>query len=100
MDADGQVHAGKIMQYNVADGHRVKHESKVDVSWVHSTMGIKDFVLKQCYFGEHTNGGLYKPPFILRLYPSDFISHNSQSVSIFEKISLYCSAERFMMPVS
>lgn len=53
IDMDGNVHAGKIILYNSTDGHRVKNENRKDVAWVHSTLRMQDFVLEQCYFGEH-----------------------------------------------
>ena len=52
IDCHNRVHAGKIFLYNKENGHRVK-EDGAKISWVHSVMGLKDFSLSQCLFGEH-----------------------------------------------
>jgi len=52
LDIDQNVCSGKIMQYNPANGKRVK-EPKPLVTWVHKMLGIKDFTLKVCLFGEY-----------------------------------------------
>lgn len=48
VDAAGNVRTGKIMQY-LSNGHRNKADFG---TWVHKRIK-KDFVLKQCLFGEH-----------------------------------------------
>lgn len=52
MDVNGKVRAGKLMGYDRNTGHRIKGpESRV--TWAHSEMGITDYHLVQCLFGEH-----------------------------------------------
>ncbi len=48
IDASGNIRTGKIIKYD-STGHRVKGCN----NWVHSVMKLKDFNLKQCFFGEH-----------------------------------------------
>jgi hypothetical protein len=53
-----RVHAGKILQYNVVNGKRVKEkDGKGLIDWVHSTLKrknvLKEFQLYQCLFGLH-----------------------------------------------
>jgi hypothetical protein len=49
-----RIHAGKILQYNLETGKRVKDvEGKSLINWVHSVSKLKDFNLKQCLFGLH-----------------------------------------------
>lgn len=52
IDLKGRIRTGKIMLYDVKTGHRVK-EPTAYVSWVHSRLGLQNFCLKQCFFGEH-----------------------------------------------
>lgn len=52
IDKDGNVRSGKLMGYNLLDGHRIK-EPIPQVCWVHSELKLPDFHLKQCLFGEH-----------------------------------------------
>lgn len=52
VDFEGKVRTGKIMLYDVNTGKRVKNNG-AKVSWVHSELGLKDFELRQCFFGEH-----------------------------------------------
>lgn len=52
IDVNGQVRAGKIMGYDRNMGHRIK-EPQSQVTWAHSAIGIKDYHLVQCLFGEH-----------------------------------------------
>ncbi len=52
VDRYGKVHGGKIMQYNPDTGKRVK-EPYNRITWVHTAMGLKDYNLQQCLFGEH-----------------------------------------------
>lgn len=56
VDVEGKVHDGKIMLYDVATGHRADK-----VSWAHSAMKMKDYVLEQCFFGEHLLADNRKP---------------------------------------
>lgn len=52
VDAQGNVHTGKIMLYNPATGKRVKEPHNC-ITWAHSVIKQPDFNLKQCLFGEH-----------------------------------------------
>lgn len=52
VDAGGNVRAGKIMHYDAATGRRTKHPVS-RVTWVHSVLGLQDYQLRQCLFGEH-----------------------------------------------
>ena len=56
-DITGRIRTGKIMLYDKGTGKRVKvnddGQSKSLITWVHSELRIKDFNLKQCFFGEH-----------------------------------------------
>jgi hypothetical protein len=45
------MRGGKIMAFNKS-GKRIK-KPRTRVTWVHSQMGLKDYNLKQCFFGEH-----------------------------------------------
>ena len=58
VDCNGRVHTGKIMLYDATTGKRVKHPQP-HVCWVHTEMRLKDYHLRQCFFGEH----------LLSLYP-------------------------------
>lgn len=58
VDCNGRVHTGKIMLYDAITGKRVKHPQP-HVCWVHTEMRLKDYHLRQCFFGEH----------LLSLYP-------------------------------
>lgn len=51
-DKMGKVRTGKIMLYNPISGKRIKQPHN-HISWVHSLLELKDFNLKQCFFGEH-----------------------------------------------
>lgn len=54
MDCQGRIHGGKVILYDAFTGHRVKDcQGNGRVSWAHYLMGMKDYVLEQCYFGEH-----------------------------------------------
>ncbi len=48
VDINGMVRTGKLIKYS-HDGHRIKGKN----NWVHSVLNIKNFNLKQCFFGEH-----------------------------------------------
>lgn len=52
IDRQGRVRTGKVMLYNPKTGHRVK-EPRSHVSWVHTELGLSNFNMKQCFFGEH-----------------------------------------------
>jgi hypothetical protein len=52
VDFEGRVRTGKIMLYDEKTGKRVKNNG-AKVSWVHSELRLKDFELRQCFFGEH-----------------------------------------------
>lgn len=52
IDIDLKIRTGKIMQYDVTTGKRIK-EPFDRISWVHSALKLKDFNLSQCLFGEH-----------------------------------------------
>ena len=60
IDAEGRVHAGKIMLYHAETGHRVKDPHPL-VSWVHTELRLNDFRLDQCFFGEHLLADSQKP---------------------------------------
>ncbi len=53
IDIYGKIRTGKIMLYDFATGKRKKDADKVFISWVHTTLKIENFNLKQCFFGEH-----------------------------------------------
>ena len=59
IDRFGRIHCGKVMQFNVNNGKRVKEPYSM-ITWVHSVMKLPDYNLKQCLFGEH----------LLRKYPN------------------------------
>jgi hypothetical protein len=49
-----RVHAGKILQYDLLTGKRIKTaEGKGLINWIHSTLKLEKFILKQCLFGLH-----------------------------------------------
>lgn len=52
IDQNSKVRSGKIMLINPSTGKRVK-EPFPHINWVHSVLGLKDYNLKQCLFGEH-----------------------------------------------
>lgn len=58
IDCSGKVRAGKVMLYDSGNGRRKKKPFN-HISWVHSILKIKNYELKQCFFGEH----------LLQLYP-------------------------------
>ena len=52
IDQNSKVRSGKIMLIHPSTGKRVK-EPFPHINWVHSVLGLKDYNLKQCLFGEH-----------------------------------------------
>lgn len=52
IDQAGNIRTGKIMQYDPANGKRVK-EPFEKIQWVHKVIKQPEFNLKQCLFGEH-----------------------------------------------
>lgn len=60
VDALGRVRAGKIMLYNSETGKRVKVPYN-HINWAHKVFNLEDFVLKQCFFGEHLLRDKSKP---------------------------------------
>ena len=52
VDVSGNIRSGKIMLYNGTTGKRVKKPFN-HITWVHSVLKLKDYFLKQCFFGEH-----------------------------------------------
>lgn len=56
MDINGRVRTGKVMLYDQKTGRRVK-EPYSHINWAHvlneKGCAPKEFVLKQCFFGEH-----------------------------------------------
>ena len=52
IDHNNKVRSGKIMLINPRTGKRVK-EPFPHINWVHKVLGLKDYNLKQCLFGEH-----------------------------------------------
>lgn len=56
VDSLGLVRTGKVMAYDSVTGHRLKGQAGRDydhVTWAHSLLGLKDFVMARCLFGEH-----------------------------------------------
>lgn len=53
IDRFGDVHRGKVMQYDAATGKRVKVGGKGLVTSVHKLMNLGDPLPPQCLFGEH-----------------------------------------------
>jgi hypothetical protein len=73
IDINGNIRAGKIMQYNNTTGKRIKEPVNL-ISWVHSTIKLPDFNLKQCFFGEHLINGNNKPIAIVESEKTAIIS--------------------------
>ena len=58
IDCTNKVRTGKVMQYNPADGHRVKDQQAGAINWIHSILKKRkvlsdEWQLSQCLFGEH-----------------------------------------------
>jgi len=51
IDSQGNIRGGKIMAFDKA-GKRIK-KPRSQITRVHNQMGVKDYNLKQCFFGEH-----------------------------------------------
>ena len=61
LDLNSNVRHGKIMKYDRNTGKRVKNEEgKALISSVRSSLGLKDFNLKQTLFGMHLASTTYK----------------------------------------
>ena len=52
IDTDNNIRTGKLIKYNASTGKRQK-KPFVATNWIHSLHCKKDFILKQCLFGEH-----------------------------------------------
>ncbi len=61
IDASKRVRGGKIMLYNKETGRRIKRLNRSFIYWVHSAMKLKNYNLKQCFFGEHLINESNKP---------------------------------------
>jgi len=48
IDIENRIRTGKLIKYN-ENGHRIKGKN----NWVHSVLNLENFILKQCFFGEH-----------------------------------------------
>jgi hypothetical protein len=54
MDNTGNIRSGKIMAYDTSTGKRRKNkDGKPLINWVHSSLKIPKYNLKQCLFGLH-----------------------------------------------
>ena len=60
IDFQHKIRTGKIMLYSPTTGKRVK-EPFPYFSYAHTALGLPDFNLKQCFFGEHLLKGNTKP---------------------------------------
>lgn len=52
IDEEENIHCGKVMQYDVTSGKRIKKPYS-RINWLHSVMKIENFNLDQCLFGLH-----------------------------------------------
>jgi len=57
IDQFHMIHAGKVIDYDSETGRRIKDHT----NWAHRLLKLEDFVLKQCFFGEHLLNGNNKP---------------------------------------
>jgi len=88
VDINGNIRSGKIMLYNAINGKRVKKPFN-HINWVHKVLGIEDYNLEQCYFGEHLlNEDLNKPVAIVESEKTAIIS----SILLPEFIWLACGS--------
>lgn len=62
IDVQERVRTGKIMLY-ATSGKRVKKPYN-HISWVHTELKLKEYNLKQCFFGEH----------LLKLFPNSVVA--------------------------
>ena len=51
IDSSGNVHGGKVMNYDTSF-RRVK-EPNPQITWAHTLLKSKDYIMEQCFFGEH-----------------------------------------------
>lgn len=49
VDIEDNVRTGKLIKYQAESGKREKNKT----NWAHTVLGLHDFNLKQCLFGEH-----------------------------------------------
>jgi Domain of unknown function (DUF6371) len=59
INPQNEVMTGKIMQYDVKTGKRIK-VPKDRIQWVHKLLKLEDFELQQCLFGLHLINGSTK----------------------------------------
>jgi len=52
LHTDNNISTGKLIKYNPSTDSRQK-KPYVATNWIHSLHCKKDFILKQCLFGEH-----------------------------------------------
>lgn len=52
VDIDGKTRTGKVMLYDFQTGRRVKKPHN-HIHWIHAIMKYDNYVLEQCFFGEH-----------------------------------------------
>lgn len=52
IDITGRIRTGKIMLYNPDTGKRIK-EPYNHITWVHTTLKLSEFKLRQCFEAEH-----------------------------------------------
>jgi hypothetical protein len=50
IDIYNNIRAAKIIKYNKLNG---KRDKTINPSWVHTEIPLKDYVLTQCFYGEH-----------------------------------------------
>jgi hypothetical protein len=60
IDSSGKIRSGKVMLYNPETGKRVK-EPFSHITWVHKLLKQEEFVLRQCFNGEHLLKDKTKP---------------------------------------
>jgi len=60
IDDTGKIRSGKVMLYNATTGKRVK-EPFSHITWVHKLLRQEEFVLRQCFYGEHLLKDKTKP---------------------------------------
>lgn len=83
IDMQGRCRSGKIIDFDIESGHRIKDESLgIPVNWVHPKLKSKgllpvDWNLTQCLFGEH----------LLKLYPGKIVGLVES-----EKTAVICAA--------